>query len=74
MQVRVKRDCVVDGLGKLTADDWVDITPQQEAKFELYHGKPLMETNSAVMEVREKPVEKLAEKTVVKPRIKKEDS
>ena len=71
MQVRANRDCVVDGLGKLTAGDWVDVTEKQEAKFEQIHGKPLSEMESPRVEVRATPK---ATPKVEKPKTKKEDS
>ena len=71
MQVRANRDCVVDGLGKLTAGDWVDVTKKQEARFEAIHGKSLSEMESARVEVRANPPKVEKSKTTTK---KKEDS
>jgi len=64
MQVRSKRDCVVDGLGRIKAGEWTDVTEKQETRFLQIHGYPVSEIRSTVVEAREKP----------KPKPKKEDS
>jgi len=56
MQVKAKRDCVVDGLGLLKAGETVTLTKRQMEKFEAFHGYPVKEMNSTVVSVqKEKP-------------------
>ncbi len=52
MQVKAKRDCVVDGLGLLKAGETITLTNKQKAKFFLFHGYPVEEMNSTVVEIQ----------------------